>query len=179
MADDSVPESFDELARRVDQLRDQVHHQDPEVQQLLDETLDAITAFNRVGLMTLVRMLRSDPRGQELLFAAVDEPEVMALLASHGLVKANLTLDVLRAVEQIRPYLVASSVEFEVDRVDGDVAYVRFATGCSAPSDSVKEEIRGTLLSRVTGLRAVEEVAPPSAGAFIALDTIRVGAPAG
>lgn len=175
--DDSAPESFEELAQRVDQLRDRVHHQDPEVAALLDETIDATIAFNRIGLMTLVRMLRSDPRGQEILFSAVDEPEVMALLVSHGLVKANLTLDVLRAVEQIRPYLVASSVEFEVDRVEGDVAYVRFATGCSAPSDSVKEEIRGVLLSRVTGLRAVEEVAPPSGGAFIALDTIPVGAP--
>lgn len=174
---DTAPESFDDLARRVDELRDRIHHQDPEVAALLDETVEAITAFNRVGLMVLVRMLRSDPRGQDILFAAVDEPEVMALLVSHGLVKANLTLDVLRAVEQIRPYLMASSVEFEVDRVEGDVAYVRFATGCSAPSDSVKEEIRGTLLSRVTGLRAVEEVAPPSGGAFIALDTIRIGAP--
>lgn len=174
--DGSAPESFEELAQQIDGLRDRIHHQDPEVAALLDETVEAITAFNRIGLMTLIRMLRADPRGQDILFAAVDEPEVMALLVSHGLVKANLTLDVLRAVEQIKPYLVASSVEFEVDRVEGDVAYVRFATGCSAPSEQVREEIRGTLLSRVTGLRAVEEVAP-QAGTFIALDTIRVGAP--
>lgn len=176
MADD-VPQSFDELAQRVDQLRDRVHHEDPHVAALLDETIDAITAFNRIGLITLIQKLRSDPRGQELLFEAVDSPEVMALFASHSLVRQNLALEVLRAVEQIRPYLIASSVEFDVDRVEGDTAYVRFATGCSAPTDSIKEEIRGTLLSRVPGLRAVEEVVPEPGTTFIAVDTIRVGAP--
>lgn len=172
------PQSFDDLARRVDELRDRIHHEEPRVAELLDETVEAITAFNRVGLIALVQRLRGDARGQELLFEAVDEPEVMALLVAHGLVRADLTLEVLRAVEQIRPYLIASSVEFEVDRVEGDVVYVRFATGCSAPSDSIKEEIRGVLLSRVTGLRAVEEVAAQSQGAFIAMDSIRIGAPA-
>lgn len=174
---DDVPQSFDELAQRVDELRDRVSHQEVAVAELLNETIDAITAFNRVGLVTLIRKMRADPRGQDILFAAVDEPEVMALLASHGLVRQNMALEVLRAVEQIRPYLVASSIEFDVDRVEGDVAYVRFATGCSAPSDSVKDEIRQTLLARVPGLRGVEEVAPEPGGAFISLDTIRVGAP--
>ncbi|MFM1965941.1 MAG: hypothetical protein RL134_1666 [Actinomycetota bacterium] len=177
MADDEVPQSFDELAQRVDELRDRVSHEEPRVKELLDETLDAITAFNRVGLVTLIQKFRSDPRGQELLFEAVDDPEVMALFAAHGLVRQNMALEVLRAVEQIRPYLVASSIEFDVDRVEGDVAYVRFATGCSAPSDSVKDEIRGTLLARVPGLRGVEEVAASNGETFIALDTIRIGAP--
>lgn len=176
--DEAPPQTFDELAQRVDELRDRVSHQEPRVHELLIETIDAITAFNRAGLIALVQKLRADPRGQDLLFAAVDEPEVMALLVSHGLVRADLTLEVLRAVEQIRPYLIASSVEFDVDRVEGDTAYVRFASGCSAPEDSVKEEIRGVLLSRVTGLRAVEEVTASDGGAFISLDTIRVGAPA-
>lgn len=174
---DEVPQSFDELAQRVDELRDQVSHQELHVRELLQETVDAITAFNRVGLITLVQKLKADPRGQELLYAAVDEPEVMALFASHGLLRQNLALEVLRAVEQIRPYLVASSVEFDVDRVEGSIAYVRFATGCSAPSDTVKEEIKGTLLARVPGLQAVEEVAPSQGSTFIALDTLRIGAP--
>ncbi len=177
MSDDEVPQSFDELAQRVDELRDRVSHQDPQVKDLLDETIDAITAFNRVGLVTLIRKMRADPRGQEILYSAVDEPEVMALMASHGLVRQNMALEVLRAVEQIRPYLIASSIEFDVDRVEGDIAYVRFATGCSAPNDEVKAEIRDTLLARVPGLRGVEEVVADQGGAFIALDTIKVGAP--
>lgn len=176
MADD-VPQSFDELAQRVDELRDQVSHQDLQVRELLQETIDAITAFNRIGLITLIQKMKSDPRGQEILFAAVDEPEVMALFASHGLLRQNLALEVLRAVEQIRPYLVASSVAFDVDRVEGSTAYVHFASGCSAPSDAVKDEIKGTLLARVPGLTAVEEVVPEQGSTFIALDTIRVGAP--
>ena len=58
-------EPFDELAARVDQLRDQVSHADESTQALLRETIEAITEFNRRGLITLVQMLREDERGGE------------------------------------------------------------------------------------------------------------------
>ncbi len=80
-------ESFDELAARVDQLRDQVSHADESTQALLRETIEAITEFNRRGLITLVQMLREDERGGEVLYRAVEEPEVMALFVSHGIIR--------------------------------------------------------------------------------------------
>lgn len=171
------PASFDELAERIDQLRDQVARQEPAAQELLRDTIDAITEFNRQGLIALVQLLRGDERGGELLYEAVERPEVMALFVSHGLIRTDRTLDVLRVVEQIRPYLVTSSVELEVEQVRGDVAYVRFATGCSAPSQSTKDEIMGVIMQRVPGLKGVEEVVPEPGRAFIGLDTISVGRP--
>lgn len=168
--------AFGELAMRVDELRDRVHHQDPEVQRLLEDTVDATTEFNKRGLIALVQLLREDERGGDLLYQAVEQPEVMALFVSHGLIRTDRTLDVLKVVEQIRPYLVTSSVEMDVERVDGDVAYVRFQKGCSAPTQSMKDEIMGVILQRVPGLARVEEVKDAT---FIGLDTIRVGAPAG
>ncbi|MFI0433945.1 MAG: hypothetical protein ACH36H_12495 [Candidatus Nanopelagicales bacterium] len=168
-------DDFADLAAHVDALRDRVRHQERSAAELLDETLEAITEFNRRGLIALVHTLRQDPRGEELLFLAVDQPEVMALLASHGIIRTESTLDVLRVVEAIRPYLVTSSIEMDVERVSGDVAYVRFGSGCSAPSQEAKDEIRGVILQRVPGLRAVEEVVEEPGQTFISVASLRVG----
>jgi Fe-S cluster biogenesis protein NfuA len=171
------PASFEDLAEHIDQLRERVSHLDPEAQGLLRDTVEAITEFNKQGLITLVQLLREDERGGELLYDAVERPEVMALFVSHGLIRTDRALDVLRVVEQIRPYLVTSSVELEVEEVRGDVAYVRFGTGCSAPSQETKDEIMGVIRQRVPGLAGVEEVTPEPGRTFIGLDTITVGRP--
>ena len=170
--------SFEEVAAKVDELRDRVHHEDQRVQQLVDDTIDAVTEFNKRGLITLVQLLRDDERGGELLYQAVDQPEVMALFVAHGLIRTDRTIDVLRVVEQIRPYLVTSSIEMSVKSVQNDVAFVRFAKGCSAPSQVTKDEIMGVIMQRVPGLKGVEEVADDPSTAFIGLDTIAVGPPA-
>lgn len=171
---ESAP-TFEELAAHIDELRDRVAHQEPSVQRLLEDTLEAITEFNRRGLVGLVHLMRSDERGGELLYEAVEQPEVMALFVAHGIVRTDRTIDVLRVVEQIRPYLVTSSIEMSVESVRGDVAVVKFATGCSAPDQATKDEIMGVILQRVPGLKSVEEVKDEPGRAFIGLDTIRIG----
>lgn len=165
--------TFEDLARRVDELRDRVRHTDEHARLLLEETLEAVTEYHRAGLATLVHLLRQDPRGEELLFEAVDHPEVMALFVAHGIVKVDRTLDVLRVVDQIRPYLAASSIEMEVVQVDGDTAYVRFNTGCDAPAPQTKAEICDLLRQRA-GLAAVEEVLDQPQ-AFVPLTSLRIG----
>jgi hypothetical protein len=177
MTASAEPRTFEDLARRIDELRDRVHHQDAATQQLLEETLEAITEFNKQGLIALVQLLRSDERGGELLYEAVERPEVMALFVSHGIIRTDRTIDVLRVVEQIRPYLITSSIEMEVESVRGDVAYVRFAKGCSAPDQVTKDEIMGVIMQRVPGLKGVEELVDRPGRTFIGLETISVGRP--
>jgi len=167
--------TFDELAARVDELRDRVAHTDEQARELLSETIAAITAFNRAGLVELVTVLRSDPRGEELLFDAVDRPEVMALLVAHEIVRVDRTLDVLRVVDQLRPHLAASSVALEVERVEGNRVVVSFGTGCNAPSALVREEILQVLGTRLSGMTVEEQVT--SSGAFVPLQSLRVGPP--
>lgn len=169
-----MDESFDELAARVDALRDRVSHTDQAA--LLTETLEAITEFNRRGLIALVQMLREDAAAGEVLYAAVEQPEVMALFVSHGIIRSDRTLDVLNVLEQIRPHLIASSVEMSVEEVRDDVAYVRFASGCSAPDQQTKDEIMGVIRQRVPGLKDVLEL--QESGAFVSLDSLRIGPPA-
>jgi Fe-S cluster biogenesis protein NfuA len=170
-----VPATFEDLARHVDALLDRVGHLEPSVQELVRDTIDAVTEFNKAGLVALVHVLRQDARGGELLYEAVELPEVMALFVQHGIIRTDRTIDVLRIVEQIRPYLVTSSIEMEVESVRGDVAYVRFAKGCSAPDQATKDEIMGVIMQRVPGLKGVEEIVDAPGQAFVSLDTIRIG----
>ena len=175
--DESTAETFDELAARVDELRDRVRHADEHARELLEETLDAVTAFNRAGLVELVQVLRSDPRGEELLFAAVDRPEVMALLVSHEIVRVDRTMDVLRVVDQLRPHLAAASVQLDVVRVEPDQVVVSFGTGCSAPAQSVRDEIVQVMQSRLSGMQVVEDAPATGAPAFVPLGSLRIGPP--
>ncbi len=169
--------SFDALAARVDELRDQVKHADHQAQELLEATLEAVTAFNRAGLVELIHVLRGDPRGEELLFAAVDKPEVMALLVQHGVVRVDRTLDVLRTIDQLRPYLAASSIEMDVVRVEDDVVTVAFAGGCSAPSEQTKSEILSVIGTRLSGMTVVEKAPEPKGQAFVPVASLRIGPP--
>ena len=57
--------------------------------------------------MKLVHLLREDERGGELLYESVESPEVMALFVSHGIIRSDRTIDVLRVVEQIRAIALA------------------------------------------------------------------------
>jgi|GEM_PF-2330395 len=172
------------LAARADQLRDRVRHlPDPTAAATLDEALDAVTAFNRAGLVSLVRSLRADPVGAQLLYAAMEAPAVMALLAAHDIIRTDRTLDVLRAAEQLGPYLTASGVTLQVVGVDASTATVRLLSdGCGGVDPGLVESVRAALRSRVAGLAAVEVLADePASGpgepAFVPLSSLQVGAP--
>jgi Fe-S cluster biogenesis protein NfuA len=170
-----MAETFDELAARVDGLLDAVAHTDPASRDLLRETLDAITDFNRRGIAVLVQLLRQDPQAAEVLYRAVEEPEVMALFVKHRIIRSDRTLDVATVMEQIRPYLIAGSIDASVEEVRDDIAYVRFPNGCSAPDQQTKDEILGLIRQRVPGLKDAVELPTSNSSAFIALDTLRVG----
>lgn len=173
---DQLP--FGELAARVDALRDRVNHSDEHVRALLEQTIDAVTAFNRAGVVTLVRMLREDPTACDVLYRAMDRPEVMALLVSHDIVHAGRALDVLRVVEQIRPHLVASGLDVEVVSVADDTVTLQFTGACGSSTAELRDGVREVLLARVPGLREVREAGGATGGggpAFIPLSTLSVG----
>jgi hypothetical protein len=126
----------------------------------------------------VVHPLRWDPATSDTRHAAVDSPEVMALLVGHGIVRSERALDALTVVERIRPHLIAAGVEMSDEQVSGDVAHVRFPGGCGAPDQGVKDEIMGVPRQSVPGLRDVVEVArEPAVAAFAPLASPRVGPP--
>jgi nitrite reductase/ring-hydroxylating ferredoxin subunit len=78
---------FERLAAAVDEARAELARLDRGDRALADAALAAIEAFHRPALVAIVRRLRDDPRGKELLFELVDDPHVRAVLALHGVIK--------------------------------------------------------------------------------------------
>jgi len=79
---------FDAIAKRADEALEAVRALDDETARekalALKDSLDALT---RAGLVALVRAVREDERGRELLRAALATPEIYALLAIHGIIR--------------------------------------------------------------------------------------------
>ena len=65
------PDDFDGLARHIDELRDRVHHQDAAVQQLLEETLEAVKEFKKSFTTSAGHLLAHDAPVE-----AIDEKDI-------------------------------------------------------------------------------------------------------
>jgi len=163
---EAVSEDFVALAARLDELMDRVRHADPAVRSLVDEVVQASEEFTRAGLVSLVQRLRADPAGEDLLVEALEQPEVMALLVRHRIVRGGRPLEVLRVVESLRPYLVASGADVEVVELDDDRAVLRLSGADAATAAELAAGVEQTLLTRVPGLAAVtwmDAPVPPQA----------------
>lgn len=83
----SDEQTFQQLAEQVDRAITDAERLDPAAREAALRLKAALERFHKVGLTAIVSRLRSDPRGKELLFDLVDEPEVRALLLLHGLIR--------------------------------------------------------------------------------------------
>ena len=113
------------------------------------------------ALLRVVRQLKDDPRGKELLFELVDDPVVYALLVMHGIVRADPVTLANRALEEVRPYLESHGGGVELVGVELPVARVRLSgtcNGCSASSTTLREVVERALVAAVPGLHQVEVV---------------------
>lgn len=80
-------EGFEALAARVDAALEAVLALDATPRAAAIELKDAIEAAHKDALVTIVRRMREDPAGRELLYELVDDPGVLAVLGLHGIVK--------------------------------------------------------------------------------------------
>lgn len=72
---------------RLDQAIADIQRLDPEARATAEEFALAMDSLSRQALTTIVKKLKSDPRGKELLFELVDEPDVRFLLGMHGIIR--------------------------------------------------------------------------------------------
>jgi nitrite reductase/ring-hydroxylating ferredoxin subunit len=77
------------LAEQVDRVIAEVSALEPEIRAKALAVKSAIEEFHRSGLTSIVKTLKGDPRGKELLFELVDDPTVYALLTLHGIVRSS------------------------------------------------------------------------------------------
>ena len=168
-------DNLEQLAERVDQAIAEVQTLEPGMRSKAMSLKSAIEEFHKIGLTHIVKKLKDDPRGKQLLFELVDEPTVYALFAMHGLVRADLKTQVGRVIEMVRPYMQSHGGDVSLVDVKGKTAYVRLSgncNGCSMSSVTLRNTVEETLAEHVPEIEKVEVVPnepEPVAGGLVQL----------
>jgi nitrite reductase/ring-hydroxylating ferredoxin subunit/Fe-S cluster biogenesis protein NfuA len=137
----------------------------------------AVEAFHKAALTRMVRRLRDDPRGKELLFELVDDPLVHALLVRHGIVRLSLAARAARVIEHVRPYMRSHGGDVELVEVRDGVAYLRLhgsCNGCSMAAVTLREGVEEALRANLPEIVGIEVVANEPGPALIAPGSIGV-----
>jgi Fe-S cluster biogenesis protein NfuA/nitrite reductase/ring-hydroxylating ferredoxin subunit len=154
-------DDFEELAKRVDQASAEVQAMPSDMRTKAMSLKSAIEEFHKIGLTRIVRTLKNDPQGKELLFELIDHPEVYALFSMHGLIRADLRTQVRRVIEMVRPYMQSHGGDVAFVDVRERTVLVRLignCSGCSMSQVTLKNTVEETLKQHVPEIEAVEVV---------------------
>lgn len=177
----SAPETpeadpIEALAGRLDAAMSRVAELDPPGRELVDELLASLNDLHKQGLTTVVRTLKDDPRGKELLFDLVDDPAVRMVLGMHGIIRPDPVTLAQRAIAQVRPGINSHGGDVELVGLDGTVAHVRLTgacQGCSMAAVTLRDSVEEALLRGVPGLTGVEVVPNEPTPTLIPVSEIR------
>lgn len=167
---------LDEIAQRVDRALSALETLDATAKERALEVRRAIEAFHKEGLTRIVRSLKADPRGKELLLELAEDPTVYALFAMHGLVRAELSTRVVRVLDMVRPYLASHGGDVELVRIEGATAVVRLSGachGCSMSATTLRTSVEEALKTHVPEIEAVEAETGRPEPAMVPIEALR------
>lgn len=170
-------EPLETLAQRLDDAARAAQDLDPVPRQLLADHLAALNALHRRGLRTVVRALKDDPRGKELLFELVDDPGVHMLLAMHGIIRPDPMTAANTVLDTLRPGLASHGGDVTLDHIEDGTAYVRLqgaCNGCSMAAVTMREGIEKALIEQVPGIVGVTVLPTEPSATLIPLAEVRV-----
>lgn len=157
------------LSERIDQILKEIREMDFAEHQLkkVMELKEAIEAFHQDALKKLVTIVRSTDEGKELMLKAVEDPSVYAMLLIHGIIKQSLYTRVASVIEEIRPYLNSHGGDIDLDKIEGNVVYVRLqgaCSGCSLSAITLKNGVEEAIKTRIPEIEQVMMVNDLSPG---------------
>lgn len=179
-------EPLEATAQALDEALARIAELDEPAQEAAGRAMDALNAIHKGGLVAVVRRLRDDKRGKDLLFELVDDPAVRMVLMMHGIIRSDPATLARQSLDRVRPALRSHGGDAELVEVADGVARIRLTgacDGCSMSSVTLRESVESALFSGVPGLTAVEVVPAALAPAdhaptLIPLSAVGVGAPA-
>lgn len=163
------------LAAAVDKAQSGVDDLDDEAKDAALELKKALEEFHKPALVQIVRTLKEDPRGKELLFDLVDEPMVRAVLGLHGIIRADPMTRANAALDSVRPYLQSHGGDVELVKIEDRIAYVRMqgsCNGCSMSAVTLRDGVEEALVNGIEEIDSVEALEDEPTAAFISLDSI-------
>jgi Fe-S cluster biogenesis protein NfuA/nitrite reductase/ring-hydroxylating ferredoxin subunit len=153
-----VVSDFERLATAVDTASAAVAGLDPGQRLVAENLRAAIEAIHKAGLVAVVRRLRDDPRGRELLFELVDDPIVHLLLSLHGIVRPDPMTQAQSVLNTVRPSLQSHGGDVELVRVEEGTAYVKLSgacNGCSMSAVTMREGVEKALTEAIPTITTV------------------------
>lgn len=171
------PESVERLAGAVDAAAEAVSQLDPAAREAAEALRTAIDDVHRTALTTIVRRLRADDRGRELLFDLVDDPVVHLALLVNGIVRPDPMTQARQALASVLPMIQSHGGDVSLVRVDERVAYVELhgaCNGCSMSAQTLREGIERAIVEQVPAIDRVEMVEPAASPTLIPLGQIGV-----
>ncbi len=150
---------FEKLAEKIDDLIKKVRDFDDEKREVVSELINSIEEFTRIALLKLVKLLKEDIVGKELLLKAVKEPEIYALLLKHRIIKEDDRTKAIKALELIKPYVRSHGGDVEFVDLKDRTLYVRLrgaCVGCSQVSFTLQQTILEAVQSFVPYIERVE-----------------------
>lgn len=170
-----VEPTFEERAAAVDRALKAVADLEQPARTVATDLRAAIEAFHRDALVSIVRTLKQDPRGKELLFELVDDPAVHAVLTLHAIIRPSLMTRANQTLESVRPYLASHGGGVELVDVRDGIAFVRLqgsCNGCSMSAVTLREGVEEALVTGVAEITGVEVMPNEPTEAFIPLTSI-------
>lgn len=137
----------------------------------------ALDDAHRAALVHVVRQLRDDPRGKELLFEIVDDPAVRMVLLMHEIIRPDPMTLAANALQQVRPQLQSHGGDVELVRIEEGTAYVRLSgacNGCSMSAVTMRNGVEQALKAEVPGIVGVEVLPNEPGPTLIQLSEIGV-----
>jgi nitrite reductase/ring-hydroxylating ferredoxin subunit len=168
---ETAPTDLEKIAGRVDTALAKVNALPAPVQVVAIELKDALDALHKEGLKRIITDLRDDPRGRELLFALVEQPEVLTLFQLHGLVRSP---DLATRTRMAFDTLIAQGLVGELVSIEGTTAVLKIpgATGCSGAE--LKDRAIKALQHAVPGLTEVLVQEPVKEPTLISLSSLKI-----
>lgn len=169
-----APKTLDQLATDVQRTLDDVRGMPIDQRTRAMALKDAVEAFHKAGLVTIVKALKGDPRGKELLLELVDDPGIFALFSLHGIIRSDVRTRVARVIENLRPYTQSHGGDVTLVDISDDTVYVQLSgacNGCSMSSVTLRRGVEDALKEQVPEITKIEVVpnAPEEKPALVSL----------
>lgn len=174
----TTEQSFEELAKRVDDAVAALEDLDPAARKVAEELQAAIEAVHKAGLVTMIRRMREDEAARQVLFGLVEDPVVHTLLSLHGILRPDPMTQANQVLDGVRPQLHSHGGDVTLVRIEDDTAFVRLegaCNGCSMSSVTLRNLVEDSLVQGVSSIMKVEVVKDQASPTLISVDSLFSG----
>lgn len=170
-------DKLQELADQIDETLASVKELPEEFRSKALKLKKAIESFHEYALRKLVQTLRQTDAGKELLYEAVEDPAVYAMLLMHGIIKQDLVTRVAAVLEEVRPYLRSHGGDVELVKVEDQTVHVRLqgaCSGCSLSAVTLKNGVEEAIKARIPEIEYVVMVNDQISSGYMPLDSYNI-----